>query len=142
MALLAAYPIGHPQSHARAILLFCAECPGQNLCLVNRHHPVHPNRVVGSLVVSLHAAFAVLTTVLELELTGGNVARTRLLVFPYHPRPRLRLMAPRLAPGSPFPGAYQPLPIPHHRIVQELEAWEFLGENQLCLDGATVSMKA
>lgn len=46
-------------------------------------------------------------------------------------------MAPRLAPGSPFPEAYRPLPVPHHRMVQELEAWEFLGENQLC---ATVSM--
>lgn len=122
MALLAAYPIGHPQSRARAILLFCEECQGQNLCLVNRHHPVHPNHVVEPLVVSLRAAFAVLTTVLELELTGGNVPRTRLLVFPHHPRPRLRSMAPRLAPGSPFPEAYQPLPIPHHRMVQELEA--------------------
>lgn len=122
MALLAAYPIGHPQSRARAILLFCEECPGQNLSLVNRHHPVHPNRAVGPLVVSLRAVFAVLTTVLELELTGGNVPRIRLLVCPHHPRPRLRLMAPRLAPGSPFPEVYRPLLILHHRMVQELEA--------------------
>lgn len=122
MALLAAYPIGHPQSRGRAILLFYEGRPGQNLRLVNRHHPAHPNRVVGPLVVSLRAAFAELTAVLELELTGGNAPQTRSLVCPHHPRHRLRSMAPRPAPDSPFPEAYQPRPIPHHRMVRELEA--------------------